>query len=75
MSKRVEGTIMARMVSASKQANSPYTYGAMAYLALNLLLVAAEARWHILAKLTLLDAAEIKQLISMIHQFAQLSHH
>jgi hypothetical protein len=70
MSSRVEGSIMARVAGAAKRANSPYTYGTAGYLALNLLLFAAEAKWHVLSRLTAWDALEIKTLISLLVKHA-----
>jgi hypothetical protein len=72
MPQRVEPSIVQRVAGATKRVNSPYTYGAIAYLALNFGLLAAEARWHILARLTAWDIIEIRTLVSML---VKLAHH
>lgn len=48
------------------------TYGGIVYLALNFLLVGAEARWHVLYRLTVLDASAIRTLVPLI---AKIIHH
>ncbi len=48
------------------------TYGGVVYLALNFLMVGVEARWHVLYRLTLFDAAAIKTLVPLI---AKVVHH
>jgi hypothetical protein len=47
-------------------------FGLVTYCALNFAVLAAEARWHVLTKLTLYDVAQIKTLLPMI---ARLLHH
>jgi hypothetical protein len=43
-------------------------YGAAAYWAVNLALVAAEARWHVLYRLTLWDVSQIKALSAILER-------
>ena len=49
-----------------------FAYGAAAYWALYVILVAVELRWHILYRLTLWD---VEQLKTLAPTFAQLMHH
>jgi hypothetical protein len=70
MPRWVQRSTMARIAGAAKRANSPFTFGAAGYLALNVLLVGAEARWHVLTRLTLWDAEQIKTVISLLLQHA-----
>ncbi len=42
------------------------TSGGVVYLALNFLLAGVEARWHVLYRLTVLDASAIRTLIPLI---------
>lgn len=48
-------------------------YGVVAYWALNLVLVGAEARWHILTRLTLYDISQLKTLGSLLVKLAHPS--
>jgi hypothetical protein len=45
---------------------SRFAYGAAVYWGLNVILLAAEARWHVLLRLTLWDVAEIKTLAPLL---------
>lgn len=45
-----------------------YAWGAGFYLALNFLILAVEARWHLLYRLTLWDIAEFKTLALLVSQ-------
>jgi hypothetical protein len=49
-----------------------FGYGGVVYLALNFLIVGAEARWHVLYRLTMLDASAIRTLLPAI---AKIIHH
>lgn len=46
--------------------------GGVAYLALNFLMVGVEARWHVLYRLTIWDAAAVKTLVPLL---AKIVHH
>ncbi len=46
--------------------------GGIVYLALNFLMVGVEARWHVLYRLTMLDASAIKALLPLL---AKIIHH
>ena len=63
---------MEHLVRPTKRVGTRFAWGTGIYLALNLLLVAAEVRWHILARLTVWDISELKTLGSML---GQLPHH
>jgi len=47
---------------------SRFAYGAIAYWGLNIALVIAEMRWHLLARLTAWDIAELVTLARMFHR-------
>lgn len=47
-------------------------FGGVAYLALNFLLVGVEARWHVLYRLTMWDAATVKTLVPLL---VKIIHH
>jgi hypothetical protein len=59
---------MEQLVRPTKRLGKRFAWGAAAYLALNFLLLAAEARWHILARLTVWDISELKTLGTMLSQ-------
>lgn len=63
---------MEQLARPTKRIGKRFAWGAGAYLALNLILVGAEARWHILARLTVWDISELKTLSSML---SQIMHH
>ncbi len=44
---------------------SRFAYGAAAYWALNALLLLAEARWHVLYRLTMWDLAQLRTLLAV----------
>ena len=64
---------MERLVSPTKHVGTRFASGAMIYLVLNFVLLVAEARWHILARLTIWDISELKTLTVMLAQLA--AHH
>jgi len=51
---------------------SRLAYGAVAYWGLNVALVAAEARWHLLYRLTVWDIVQLKSLASIFGPHGQL---
>jgi hypothetical protein len=59
---------MEQLVRPTKRVGKRFAWGAGVYLALNFLLLAAEARWHILARLTVWDISELKTLSAMLGQ-------
>jgi hypothetical protein len=61
-----------RLVGASRRVGSRFTSGALVYFGLNVLLIAAEAQWHLLYRLTLWDAAQLRTLAPLL---AELIHH
>ncbi|HEY6325525.1 MAG TPA: hypothetical protein VIW73_03275 [Candidatus Cybelea sp.] len=61
------------LVSPTKRVGTRFAWGAGAYLALNFLLLVVEARWHVLARLTVWDISELKTLTAMLAQLA--THH
>lgn len=54
------------MISGRVERTNMLRLAGIAYLTLNFLLVGAEARWHILYRLTMWDAAELKTFVSLI---------
>ena len=63
---------MQQLVRPTKRLGKRFAWSAGIYLALNFLLLAAEMRWHILARLTVWDISELKTLSVML---AQTMHH
>jgi hypothetical protein len=61
---------MEHLVRPTKRIGTRFAWGAWIYLALNFALLVAEARWHVLARLTLWDVAELKTLTVMLGQLA-----
>lgn len=59
---------MERLVRPAKRIGQRFAWGAGIYLALNFLLLLAEAQWHILARLTVWDISELKTLTVMLGQ-------
>lgn len=59
---------MEQLVRPTKRLGKRFAWGAAGYLTINFLLLAVEARWHILAKLTVWDISELKTLSSMLVQ-------
>jgi len=64
---------MEQLVRPTKRLGKRFAWGATVYLALNFVLLIAEARWHILARLTVWDISELKTLTVMLAQLA--AHH
>jgi hypothetical protein len=62
-----------QLVRPTKRLGKRFAWGAGIYLAINFLLVAAEARWHILARLTVWDINELKTAGTMLSQI--MLHH
>lgn len=62
---------MEQLAGPAKRIGRRFAYGAAVYWALNVILVAAELRWHILYRLTLWDIEQLKTLAPI---FAQLTH-
>lgn len=54
-----------------KRIASRFAYGAAIYWALNIALLAAELRWHILSRLTVWDIEQFKSLAPI---FEKLTH-
>ena len=63
---------MEHLAIPTKRVGTRFAWGAGFYLALNFVLLLAEARWHIIARLTIWDIAELKTLATML---GQLMHH
>jgi hypothetical protein len=59
---------MEHLMRVPKWFGSRYAWGAGFYLALNFLLLAAEARWHLLYQLTVWDISELKTLALLVSQ-------
>ncbi len=59
---------MEQLVRPTKRVGQRFAWGAGIYLALNFLLVVAEAQWHILARLTVWDISALKTLTVMLSQ-------
>lgn len=62
---------MAELAGPVKRMARRFTYGAVVYWALNVILLAVELRWHVLYRLTVWD---IEQLRTLAPIFAQLTH-
>jgi hypothetical protein len=63
---------MEHLVRLTKPVGTRFAWGAGVYLALNFVLLGVEARWHVLARLTVWDISELKTLTVML---GQLMHH
>lgn len=59
---------MQQLVRPTKRLGKRFAWGASVYLGLNFLLLIVEARWHILARLTVWDITELKTLTVMLSQ-------
>lgn len=64
---------MEQLVSPMKRVGKRFAWGAGVYLTLNFVLLAVEAQWHVLARLTVWDISELKTLTMMLGQLA--AHH
>jgi hypothetical protein len=59
---------MEHLVRVPKWFAARYAWGAGFYLALNFLILAVEARWHFLYRLTAWDISELKTLATLLSQ-------
>jgi hypothetical protein len=63
---------MVSLLRVAKRSGARAFYYVAAYWMLNIALVVAEARWHLIYKLTLWDIAELRSLGPL---FSHLAHH
>ena len=63
---------MEQLVRPTKRLGDRFAWGSGIYLVLNFMLLIAEVRWHVLARLTAWDISELKTLTVML---GQLAHH
>ncbi|MFZ1018552.1 MAG: hypothetical protein WAN39_11845 [Candidatus Cybelea sp.] len=64
---------MERLTRASNQFLSRLGQGAIGYVGVNLLLLAAEAKWHLIYRLMLWDISEMKTLGVLVGQTIQVT--
>jgi hypothetical protein len=63
---------MELLARASNRLISRWGYGVVTYWALNVILVGAEARWHLFARLASFDISELQTAVSLT---GKLLHH
>ena len=64
---------MERLTRASNQFLARLGQGAIGYVGVNLLLLAAEAKWHLIYRLMLWDISEMKTLGFLVGQTVQVT--
>lgn len=57
---------MERLTRASTQFLSRLAKGTAGYMGVNVVLLASEARWHLLTKLTVWDISEMKTFVYLL---------
>ena len=63
---------MERLARIATRLGPRYAFGVAAYWALNVALLLAELRWHVLTKLTLFDIEQLKALGPTLSQLVHL---
>ena len=63
---------MVRLARIATRLGPRFAFGAAAYWAVNLALLVAELRWHVLTKLTLFDIEQLKGLGPTLSQLLHL---
>jgi hypothetical protein len=53
-------------MEAANHVGFRFGQGALAYVGLNVILVAAELRWHVITRLLIWDIAEIRLLVFLV---------
>lgn len=62
-----------RLLAISRRSGDPFRQGTLAYLVVNLGLVAAELQWHLLYRLTLWDVSQFRSLAPLVGKLIHLS--